>query len=235
MSATAFPEIPGYTIERLLGQGGMACVYLAIQHSFEREVALKILSPTLAADASFCERYLRESKIVSRLVHPNIVTVYDVGAVGDFYYLSMEYVPGQDLKQSAHSLDLPQRLRVIKQVARALDVAGKKGYIHRDVKPENIMLHGEDGRALLMDFGIARPADVNTGMTQTGTAIGTPHYMSPEQARGKPVDSRSDIYSLGVVLYLLLTGRFLLMRTRLWRLASSMCQNRSLLPPALNI
>ncbi|MAZ89344.1 MAG: hypothetical protein CL693_17070 [Cellvibrionaceae bacterium] len=199
-------EIPGYSIVRTLGKGGMAEVYLAIQQSFEREVALKVLAPHLTGDDTFSERFLREAKIVSRLVHPNIVTVYDVGIQGDSHFLSMEYIPGEDLKQSRSDLSLVDRINVVKDIARALNFAGKKGYVHRDVKPENIMLHAEDGRAVLMDFGIARPSELNTGMTQTGTAIGTPHYMSPEQARGQDVDPRSDLYSLGVVLFLLLAG-----------------------------
>jgi len=199
-------EIKGYKILRTLGQGGMATVYLAVQESFEREVALKVMSPSLSADPTFGERFLREARIVSRLVHPNIVTVYDVGVDNGYHFLSMEYVPGQDLKDQRFGLTLPARLRVIKEVAGALDFAGSQGYVHRDVKPENIMLHARDSRAVLMDFGIARPADGRSSMTQTGIAIGTPHYMSPEQAKGREVDGRSDLYSLGVVLYLLLEG-----------------------------
>lgn len=200
-------EIPGYTILDTLGQGGMATVYLAIQKSFEREVALKVMSSALShTDPSFGERFTRESRIVSRLVHPNIVTVFDVGEFEGHHFLSMEYIPGQDLKQRRLELTLIERINVIKEVALALDFAGKKGYVHRDVKPENIMLHEEDGRAVLMDFGIAKISDTASGMTQTGTAIGTPHYMSPEQAKGLSVDGRSDLYSLGVVLFLLLTG-----------------------------
>ena len=199
-------DIPGYKIVSTLGQGGMATVYLAIQTCFEREVALKVMSPHLCTDASFGERFLREARIVSRLMHPNIVTVYDVGIHEGLYYLSMEYLPGHDLKHKRFELNLAQSLNVVKDIARALDYAGRKGYVHRDVKPENIMLLDEDHRAVLMDFGIARPSDVASGMTQTGTAIGTPHYMSPEQAKGLSVDSRADLYSLGVVLFVLLAG-----------------------------
>ena len=200
-------EIPGYKILDTLGQGGMATVYLAIQKSFEREVALKVMSSALLqTDPSFGERFIREARIVSRLVHPNIVTVFDVGEFEGHHFLSMEYIAGRDLKEQRLDLCLPESIRVVKEVALALDYAGKKGYVHRDVKPENIMLHCDDGRALLMDFGIAKVADHVSDMTQTGTAIGTPHYMSPEQAKGLSVDSRSDLYSLGVVLYLLLTG-----------------------------
>lgn len=199
-------DIPGYKIERTLGKGGMASVYLAIQESFEREVALKVMSPSLSEDSKFSERFLREAKIVSRLVHPNIVTVYDVGVHNQQHYLSMEYIPGDDLKHKRKQLPLKECLQVVSDVARALDYASKKGYVHRDVKPENIMLHEDDSRAVLMDFGIACLSDTASGMTQTGTAIGTPHYMSPEQAKGRAVDPRSDIYSLGVVLFLLVTG-----------------------------
>lgn len=200
-------EIPGYTILRPLGKGGMAEVYLAIQKSFDREVALKVMHQAQAADEEFSQRFLREAKIVSRLVHPNIVTVYDVGIVDGHHFLSMEYISGEDLKQARGKLPLSRTIEVIKDIARALAFAGKKGYVHRDVKPENIMLQEDSGRAVLMDFGIARPSDFQKGMTQTGTAIGTPHYMSPEQARGKEVDQRSDLYGLGVVLFLMLTGR----------------------------
>ncbi|MGH1471343.1 MAG: protein kinase domain-containing protein [Cellvibrionaceae bacterium] len=200
-------DIPGYRIVRMLGKGGMASVYLAIQESFGRKVALKVMNPALSADVKFGQRFLSEAKIVSQLIHPNIVTVYDVGISDGQHYLSMEYVPGLDLKTKRTSLTIEESLQIVKDVAKALDYASMKGYVHRDVKPENIMLHEEDGRAVLMDFGIACLADKSSGMTQTGTAIGTPHYMSPEQAKGRAVDSRSDLYSLGVVLYLLIVGR----------------------------
>lgn len=199
-------EIPGYQIVRELGKGGMAAVYLAIQRSFGREVALKVMSPALSADPRFHERFIREAHIVSRLVHPNIVTVYDVGEHENHHYLSMEYVRGHDLRHMRDKLSLDDRVRVVKEVARALDYASKRGYVHRDVKPDNIMLHEEDGRAVLTDFGIARAVEGDGNTTQTGSVIGTPQYMSPEQARGGKVDHRADLYSLGVVLFQLLAG-----------------------------
>ncbi len=199
-------EIPGYKVLRILGRGGMAKVYLAIQEVFEREVALKVMSKALAEDPNFGQRFFREAKIVSKLVHPNIVTVHDVGMHDGYCYLSMEYIDGQDLKHAVHSMDLRQKIRAVYDIAKALDYAGSKGYVHRDIKPENIMFHTSDGRAVLMDFGIARAAESDTQVTQAGTAIGTPHYMSPEQAKGKAVDHRSDIYSLGVVLFYILAG-----------------------------
>ncbi|MDH5394692.1 MAG: serine/threonine protein kinase [Gammaproteobacteria bacterium] len=205
-SSPASFSIPGYTIERELGHGGMAHVYLAIQESFGREVALKVLSPHLADDDQFSKRFLREARIVSQLNHPNIVTVYDAGKQGKFHYMSMEYIPGKDLKQLKDSISRQEAIRIVKDVARALDFAGNKGVVHRDVKPENIMIHATDKRVVLMDFGIAHGDDVTHGMTQTGKAIGTPHFMSPEQTKGLKVDHRSDIYSLGIVLFQLLAG-----------------------------
>lgn len=199
-------EVPGYKIIRTLGRGGMATVYLAEQEIFERQVALKVMSKALAEDESFGKRFFREAKIVSQLVHPNIVTVHDVGVHAGYYYLSMEYIDGSDLKQLRGELSLRQKIQAVIDIAKALEYAGAKGYVHRDIKPENIMFYQSDGRAVLTDFGIARAAETDTSMTQTGTAIGTPHYMSPEQAKGKAVDPRSDLYSLGVVFFLLLTG-----------------------------
>jgi len=199
-------QIPGYKILRELGQGGMAHVYLAIQESFGREVALKVLAPHLTDDEEFSKRFLREARIVSQLNHPNIVTVFDAGKHGKHNYMSMEYIPGKELKQLRDSISREEAIRIVKDVARALDFAGSKGIVHRDVKPENIMIHESDNRVILMDFGIAHGDDVTQGMTQTGKAIGTPHFMSPEQTKGLKVDHRSDIYSLGVVLYQLLAG-----------------------------
>lgn len=199
-------RIPGYQIKGVLGRGGMATVYLAVQESLGRKVALKILDPSHAQGEQFSERFLREARIVSHLMHPNIVTVFDVGIHEGYHYLSMEYIEGQDLKQAHATLSKKELLRIIKDIARALDFAARKGYVHRDVKPENIMLHEGDGRVVLMDFGIARSYHTTHGLTRAGSALGTPYYMSPEQNKGLSADHRSDIYSLGVVFFHMLAG-----------------------------
>lgn len=199
-------EIPGYQIVRVLGKGGMATVYLAVQEIFERQVALKVMSTSLAEDPSFGQRFLREARIVSQLAHPNIISVYDVGVHQNAYYLSMEYIAGPDLKQAREQLTLAQKIQIVLDIALALEFAAGKGYVHRDIKPENILLRKDSLNAVLMDFGIARAAQSDLAVTQTGMALGTPHYMSPEQAKGQAVDHRSDLYSLGVVFYYLLMG-----------------------------
>ncbi len=201
-------EIPGYEIESLLGEGGMAKVYLAIQKSLERQVALKVMNTSLAADQSFCERFLKEGKIIAQLSsHPDIVTIFDIGFSELNYYMAMEYVSGPNLKQliqkKAH---IERPLNIIKQIASALGYAHRRGFIHRDVKPANILFK-EDGTATLTDFGIAKALSSNTQLTKVGYTVGTAEYMSPEQAVGRGIDSRSDIYSLGVVLYELLSGK----------------------------
>lgn len=200
-------EIPGYRLLRQLGRGGMATVYLAVQESVDREVALKIMSPALLVDPNFGERFLREAKIAARLHHRHVVGIHDVGRAGDYHYIAMEYVSGgQALPKDGSAREPAFALRVVREIAGALNYAQEKGFVHRDVKPDNILLR-DDGSAVLTDFGIARALDSTLRMTRTGAVIGTPHYMSPEQARGKAIDGRSDLYALGIVLHEMLTGR----------------------------
>jgi serine/threonine-protein kinase PpkA len=211
-------QIDGYTIKQELGKGGMATVYLAVQESFDREVALKVMSPALVADSTFAERFLREARIVAHLAHPHIVSVYDVGVSHNNYFLAMELHTGGDLTDKIiQRIGPPEAVEILRQIAGALDYAHANGYVHRDIKPGNI-LFSQHGQAILTDFGIAKAADASTQLTQVqrvvgknemtkaGSIVGTPSYMSPEQARGHAVDGRADIYSLGIVLYELLTG-----------------------------
>ena len=200
-------DIPGYTILRPIGEGGMASVFLAIQKSLEREVALKIMSPVLAANAEFASRFLIEGKITAKLQHPNLVTVYDIGTHNGVYYLAAEYIPGGTLKErvTEGGLSVAETLDAISDIAQGLDFAHQKGFVHRDVKPGNV-LYRNDGRVVLADFGIAKAMDGSNSSTVAGASIGTPDYMSPEQARGEPVDGRSDLYSLGTMFYEILVG-----------------------------
>ncbi len=199
--------IPGFDIEGEIGEGAMASVYLATQRSLERKVALKIMAAALAADPSFCERFLREGKTLARLSHPHTVTIHDIGNVGELYYMAMEYLPNGTLKERiASGLTPEQGLVYIRQIASALGYAHAQGLVHRDVKPANILFRA-DGTAVLSDFGIAKSLDDRTQFTQAGFAVGTPSYMSPEQARGQDIDGRADLYALGVVLYEILVGK----------------------------
>ncbi len=185
----------------------MATVYLAMQESVQREIALKVMSPALLADPDFSERSQREARIAAKLHHRHVVGIHDVARNEDHNYMAMEYLGGGPvLSRDGTPRAVPFALRITREIAIALNYAQEKGFVHRDVKPDNILLR-DDGSSALTDFGIARAADSATRMTRTGAVIGTPHYMSPEQARGRTVDGRADLYSLGVVLYELLIGR----------------------------
>ena len=199
-----------YRIITLLGRGGMADVYRAEDERLGREVALKAVPPEFARDPERIERFEREVRAAARLSHPNIVTVFEFGHGEGQHFYTMDLMAGGDLKARIRThpegMASEEARRVASAVAQALDYAHRRGFVHRDVKPENI-LFDEDGRPQLTDFGIARAMESGTRMTATGMSIGSPHYMSPEQAQGLEVDGRSDLYSLGVVLYEMLTGR----------------------------
>lgn len=200
-------HIAGYRIERELGRGGMATVYLAHQESLRRPVALKIMSPALLQDPGFASRFLQEGATVARLMHPNIIKIYDSGIHENTYYLAMEYLPGGSLRDRIRQgLDPEQGVDILYAMADALSYAHRRDIIHRDIKPQNI-LHYEDGTPILTDFGIAKLLGNTTSLTVSGYTLGTPSYMSPEQARGQPVDARADIYALGILFFEMLTGR----------------------------
>ncbi|HSC90020.1 MAG TPA: protein kinase [Gaiellaceae bacterium] len=197
-----------YALEELVGTGGMSSVYRAHDTLLERDVALKLLHDYHGADASTIERFRREARAVAQLSHPNIVTVIDRGEDEGRQFIVFEYVAGQNLKELVEregALPVRRALELAIEVGDGLAAAHRSGVVHRDVKPQNVLLNG-DGRAKVTDFGIARSLEVEHGMTQTGTVLGTSNYIAPEQASGQPVDERTDVYSLGVVLFELLTG-----------------------------
>lgn len=197
-----------YELLKHIARGGMAQVYLAHDLLLDRPVALKALFPELSVDESFVERFRREAKAAANLTHPNIVSVYDWGQGENTYFIVMEYVDGPTLSQLLRQGPLqPKRAAAIAaSVAAALDFAHRRGVIHRDVKPGNVLID-ERSQVKVADFGIARAAGTSEDLTQTGSVMGTATYFSPEQAQGYPVDPRSDVYSLGVVLYEMVTGK----------------------------
>src|SRR5436305_7898303 len=196
-----------YEIEREVAQGGMAEVYLARDQLLNRPVALKALFPEFAREPSFVERFRREAQAAANLNHPNIVSIYDWGQESGTYFIVMEYVEGRSLRELIHSegpLEPGQAADIAAEIASALAFAHRSGVVHRDVKPGNVLLT-ESGTVKVTDFGIAR-AGTSDGLTQTGSVMGTATYFSPEQAQGLAVDGRSDVYSVGVVLYEMLVG-----------------------------
>ncbi|MFB5660612.1 Stk1 family PASTA domain-containing Ser/Thr kinase [Alteribacillus sp. HJP-4] len=196
-----------YAIEELIGGGGMAHVYLGRDVILEREVAVKVLQPQYNKDEEFIRRFHREAQAATSLAHPNIVNIYDAGEEEDLYYIVMEYVKGKTLKKKVQEegpLPLSQAVDLMKQILCAINHAHANEIIHRDIKPHNILLN-EKGEAKVTDFGIARAASAAT-ITHTNSVMGSVHYLSPEQARGGVITSKSDVYSLGVVLYEMVTG-----------------------------
>ena len=198
-------NIAGYRIERLIGKGGMAAVYLAIQESLGRPVALKVLNPSFSDTPEFSERFLNEGRILAALNHPNIITIHDIGIANGFHYISMEHVEGGDLRSRiTEGVSATIALDLLQSMGGCLRFAHEKGVIHRDVKPANILFR-KDGTPLLTDFGIAKQLRGASELTLAGTVLGSPHYLSPEQADGRVTDGRADIYSLGIIFYEMLT------------------------------
>jgi predicted Ser/Thr protein kinase len=197
-----------YKILEKIGEGGMGVVYRGLQESLNRYVAIKVLRGELAHDEQFIARFRREALAVAKLSHPNILQIFDAGAAEGMNFIVMDYVDGGSLKDLIRKgpIEPRQAASIAAQMAEALDYAHEKGLIHRDVKPANVLLD-RGGRPLLTDFGIARALYASTRLTRTGTHIGTPEYMAPEQAQGEPADGRTDIYALGIVLYEMLTGK----------------------------
>lgn len=197
-------QIPGYKINQLIAEGGMAKVYLATQQSLDRQVAIKILSAEQAQH--FSKRFMHEGKVIASLSHPNIIVIYDIGIHQSLHYISMEYIPGGNLDEwLQQGLSYQQALDIFKQLLQCLAYIHKQGVVHRDLKPANILFR-DNKTPLLTDFGISKQKDVNVNLTQDGTLLGSPYYLSPEQARAQPIDQRSDLYSVGIILFEMLTG-----------------------------
>src|SRR5215471_15994338 len=197
-----------YHVRSRIAHGGMATVYLATDTRLDRQVALKVMHAELTRDADFVGRFIGEAKSVARLSHPNIVGVYDQGSDGQYLFLAMEYVPGRTLRELLRErgwLPWPEALAVLDPVLAGLAAAHQAGIVHRDVKPENVLLTA-DGRVKVVDFGLAR-ATAAVGNTRAGQIIGSVNYIAPEQVTGTPSDARTDVYSVGIMMFEMLTGR----------------------------
>src|SRR3989441_304510 len=197
-----------YMIMQLLGEGGMGAVYKAKDRELNRMVALKVIRPDLARNESIIQRFKQELILAHQVTHKNVIRIYDLGEAEGLKFITMEYIEGEDLRaliQEKKKLQPEEAVEIMQQVCRALEAAHSVGVIHRDLKPQNVM-RDKAGRTLVMDFGLARTLE-GEGMTQTGALIGTMDYMSPEQALGKDLDERSDLFALGLIFYELLTGK----------------------------
>lgn len=214
--ALSSPVAPGeigtlgpYRIIRHLGEGGMGAVYAAVDTRLNRQIAMKVMLPRFAANAAARQRFLREARAAGGIKHDHVVTVYEVDERQGIPYIAMEYLEGCSLDEylaNQPELPIPLVLHIGRQVAQGLAAAHKVGLVHRDIKPANLWLEAPDGRVKVLDFGLARPISTEVELTSTGEVMGTPAYMSPEQARGERVDHRTDLFSLGAVLYRLCTG-----------------------------
>ena len=199
--------VPGYNVVHIIGQGGQAQVFLAEREHDGLRVALKVLNRALRNDPVFLERFVREYKLVASLDMNHVARIYDQGFTGDYPYIAMEFLPSGTLaSRIREGLTTRSALRVASQIAQALEAIHARGIVHRDLKPANILFRA-DGRPVLVDFGLARDMRVNSTLTVAGQFLATPRYMSPEQCLGHPIDARSDLYSLGAVLYEMITGR----------------------------
>jgi serine/threonine protein kinase len=204
-------EFAGYRIERRLGRGGMGILYLAVEPGLERRVALKLIAPEAAADEVFARRFAEESRIAAAIEHPNVVPIYAAGEEEGVPWIAMRYVAGSDLGRRVAlegRLFPPEAAELIAQIGNGLDAIHAAGLVHRDVKPANVLLSGDHGsaHAYITDFGVARNVATRSGLTQTGRFVGTLDYVAPEQISGGPVDARVDVYALGCLLFMLLTG-----------------------------
>ncbi len=203
-------ELGTYKIEKLLGAGGMGEVYLARDTKLDRMCALKLLPWHFLADADRIARFRREARALSSLNHPNLITIYEVGEAHGLHFIATEFVEGETLSSLRSKLSVKELLSIMGQVAEALAAAHQSGVVHRDIKPDNVMVR-PDGYVKVLDFGLVKLTEMTSGRvdaakTEVGVAMGTLSYMSPEQAAGEPIDHRTDIWSLGVVLYELVTG-----------------------------
>lgn len=232
-----------YQIVTLLGEGGMGAVYKALDRELDRIVALKVIRPQYAREPAVLMRFKRELVLARQVTHRNVIRIFDLGVSDGFRFITMEHVEGRDLSSILHErgkFTPHDAVGLVRQVCQGLQVAHAEGVIHRDLKPANVMVDAQ-GRAIIMDFGIARAEDAGT-LTRTGTVVGTPVYMSPEQAKGNTVDARSDLYSLGVMFYELLTGTVPFLSDNLMSMLLKRCQEDPVppvkldpsIPPALN-
>jgi len=199
-------NVPGYRVLRRIGEGGMSRVYLAERETDDLQLVLKVLDPKLRRDESFRQRFLREYRVIQRIQNEHVVMIFDQGFTDDYPYLAMEYFPGGDLTVRIQGgIGSMGALKILVQMAKALDAVHAAGVVHRDLKPANIMFR-ENGRLAILDFGLARELDATSTLTQRGMVMATPLYMSPEQCLGHPHDPRGDLYSVGCILFEMLTG-----------------------------